>query len=113
MMFLSPKLRNFAKAGTPLAILILAAGCGVITTYDEEGRTHTKYFQTQWDLYRASVDHVIHLESSGEIPPVGKQTWQEYWDWRITLIRQGSKDIEHKLDYIHAARRAANLPPID
>jgi hypothetical protein len=112
----------FRLSRAPIRIVIglcltgcLFTGCTFFktVTIDGQGRKDTKYFQTEWDLFRASVDRDIELEQSEHRPPGQRQYWRDWWDSRILALRQNRENPERHIAYIHARRKEAGLSPLD
>lgn len=72
--------------------------------------------QTEFGMFHRDVDAEISRELAGE-KPVGEPTWAKYWQWRYDLLRfnvaRGHTQSQQFIDYLHQARRFANLPLYD
>ena len=117
----SVRANSFEMRSRVRSILILFVSCWSLagctffktTTIDAEGRKETKYFQTDWDLFKFSVGHDVELELAGEKPPGQRQYWQDWWDSRILALRQNRTNPERHIAYIHTRRKEAGLPPLE
>ena len=109
--------------GLMLAATLLS-GCEIhrrtIREYhtDQSGRTSVSNV-TEEQYWKERVDERIAAEIAKEKPEAGYDTWQNYWRWWYSVLRQKKrmpfksdefKRPEDLVNYIKEKRRAKGLP---
>jgi hypothetical protein len=100
------------------AILVISAtalqGCrSVSVTYDPAtGAVTKRKLNGMWEIFMDSVDRDITSEKRGESPPAVKNSWKDYWIWRVEILNDGTEKHSKHINYIIDQRRKAGLPEI-
>lgn len=109
--------------GTRLLLIVagacavaLLAGCYdtfVDARYDEDGEVILEDTEKNWGYFAESVDRDVIREAREGRPGAGKETWLEFWNWRIRNISENRENRDRYVSYILEQRRTAGLPELD
>lgn len=79
---------------------------------DDEGNVILEDTPRMWQDFIESVEPRIRKEMAGEQPSAGKNTWNEYWLWRIEILPENRENRDKYVDYIIDKRRQQGLPEL-
>lgn len=106
------------KFPASLLVLLLLAGChngwfGGSRSSSGSGRSANPRAATAraQNWMRTSIDMELGREKRGEHPPSGRNTWRDYWEWRISLWHKDKKSHQYE-QYLARRRKELGLPEV-
>jgi len=119
---ISPEpLRRTASLVAAAICLLCLSGCGLLyhgpmidTVETEDGVLMLADTLKMWSRWTSLVDDRVSREVSGDSPPMGKDTWIEFWQQHINgIMSNGRRQNPRKyVKYIIETREAADLPAL-
>ena len=61
---------------------------------------------------QTSIDLDLAREQRHEHPPGGRQTWRDYWQWRISLWHKDKSSRQYE-QYLARRRKELGLPSVN
>lgn len=84
----------------------------VDTVVDENGKRLSADTPRNWENWAESMHAHIQSEVAGDKASGGLESWNIFWDYRISALKEGRENFQKYINYIIEQRRLAGLPEL-